>query len=151
MREEVGRVGDAPVSIPVSTGCGRSITRSFQPMWGTLSRRSAGAMRTTSPPIQPKPGVSRYSSPRVAIICMPMQMPRKGRACTVTASSIASNSPVARESAARQAGKAPSPGRTMRSARTASSGREETRTRPAPVSAAIRWKAFSAEWRLPDS
>ena len=37
-------------------------------------------MRTTSPPIQPKPATSSYSRPHSASICMPTQMPRKGRA-----------------------------------------------------------------------
>ena len=62
-------------------GAARSITRSFQPMCGTFSARSAGSIRTTSPAIQPKPGTSSYSCPRVASICMPTQMPRKGRPC----------------------------------------------------------------------
>jgi hypothetical protein len=52
-------------------------------------------------------------------------------------------------SASRQAGKAPSPGSTIRSARATSSAREETRISPPPTSAAMRWKAFSAECRLP--
>ncbi len=41
-------------------------------------------------------------------------------------------------SARRQAGKAPSPGSTMRSARATSSGRAVTRTSPPPTSAAMR-------------
>ena len=43
------------------------------------------------------------------------------------------------------AAKAPSPGKTMRSARAISSGRELTSTSPASASRAMRWKAFSAE------
>src|SRR3990167_7345046 len=54
---------------------------------------------------------------------MPTQMPRKGRARMVTASSIASNSPPNAPKARRQDGKAPSPGSTIRSARATSSGR----------------------------
>ena len=62
---------------------------------------------------------------------------------------VAATRPSVPASARRQAGKAPSPGSTMRSARATSSGREVTRTSPPPTSAAMRWKAFSAEWRLP--
>src|SRR3989338_6573828 len=56
---------------------------------------------------------------------MPTQMPRKGRARMVTASSIASNSPPNAPKARRQDGKAPSPGSTIRSARATSSDRKE--------------------------
>ena len=74
-----------------------------------------------SNPSQPKPSVGVYSSPSRAMSCMPTQMPRNGRALISTASTIAANAPEARNAAA-QAGKAPSPGRTSRSAPAITSG-----------------------------
>ena len=60
---------------------------------GTFSAGSEGAIASTVPRIQSKPAVSSYSSPRVASICIPMQIPIKGRAWVITASSMASNTP----------------------------------------------------------
>ena len=39
---------------------------------------SDGAIRSTSPDIQPRPDVTRYSRPRSAINCMPTQIPKNG-------------------------------------------------------------------------
>ena len=36
-----------------------------------------GTMRSTSPAIHPRPGVTLYSRPRSAINCIPTQMPKK--------------------------------------------------------------------------
>ena len=118
-------------------------------MCGTGRVGSEGAIFSTLPSIQPRPGVGSYSSPSRAIICMPTQMPRKGWPRTSTASRSASSSPGISASALRQAGKAPSPGSTMRVAFATASGSAVTVTAPAPVSAAIRSKAFWAECRFP--
>ena len=51
---------------------------------------------------------------------------------------------------ARQSAKAPTPGSTMReAARTGAGSAVTTIGPPRPVSAAMRWKLFSAECRLP--
>ena len=118
-------------------------------MCGTFSPGSAGAMRTTSPGIQPKPAVSPCSRPRLAIICWPTQMPRNGAPPRIARSSIAAKRPGMARSPARQSAKAPTPGSTIRSAARTASGSPETATGPAPVSPAMRWKLFSAECRLP--
>ena len=44
------------------------------PPWAVVP----GSMRTTSPWIQSSPEWMPYSTPRVAMSCMPTQMPRKG-------------------------------------------------------------------------
>jgi hypothetical protein len=106
-------------------------------------------IRQISPGIQPKPGVSLYSWPVVASICMPTQIPRKGTARVSTASVTASAMPDRPNNWSRQWGKAPSPGSTTRSARRTASGSEVTMTSPAPTSRAMRSKAFCAECRLP--
>jgi hypothetical protein len=67
----------------------------------------------------------------------------------MTRSSMASKRPGRARRPARQSAKAPTPGRTMREARRMVSGSAETATGAAPVSSAMRWKLFRAEWRLP--
>ena len=59
---------------------------------------------------------------RVARSCMPTQMPKNGRAFRSSASLIASTMPSTASRLRRQSAKAPSPGRTMRSARATTSG-----------------------------
>ena len=51
---------------------------SFQPICGILSAGSDGVSFATSPAIQPSPAMVSNSRPRVAISCMPTQMPRNG-------------------------------------------------------------------------
>ena len=55
-------------------------------MWGIFSPGRFGEIWATSPPIQPRPATTSCSSPRVAINCMPTQMPRNGRPRRRTAS-----------------------------------------------------------------
>src|SRR5438105_3934528 len=49
-------------------------------MWGIFRFSSRGVIFSTSPAIQLKPSVVTCSLPRVAINCMPTQMPKNGRA-----------------------------------------------------------------------
>ena len=77
---------------------------------------SAGVMRSTSPGIQPSPGVTTYSRPRSAMSCMPTQMPRNGRPCAITLSLSASTMPGTASRPRRQSANAPTPGSTTRSA-----------------------------------
>ena len=56
------------------------------------------------------------TSPRSAINCMPTQIPRNGRPLSVTASLSASRIPGKRPRPAMQSAKAPTPGKTIRSA-----------------------------------
>ncbi len=51
----------------------------FQPMCGIFRLGSLGRIGATSPAIQSRPATISCSSPRVAINCMPTQMPRNGR------------------------------------------------------------------------
>ncbi len=86
-------------------------------MCGIFRFSSRGEIFSTSPAIQLKPSVVTCSLPRVAISCMPTQMPKNGRALTRTASVIASSMPSSASRPRRQSAKAPTPGSTMRSAR----------------------------------
>ena len=80
-------------------------------------------MRSTSPAIQPRPGVTSYSRPRSAINCMPTQMPKNGRPLLAHALLRARRScRGCASSPRRQSAKAPTPGSTTRSARATSSG-----------------------------
>ena len=95
-------------------------------MCGIFRFSSRGAIFSTSPAIQLKPSVVTCSLPRVAINCMPTQMPKNGRALTRTASVIASSMPSSESRPRRQSAKAPTPGSTMRSARNTASGSRVT-------------------------
>ncbi len=65
-------------------------------MCGIFRFSSRGVIFSTSPAIQLKPSVVTCSLPRVAINCMPTQMPKNGRAFLRTASVIASTMPSTR-------------------------------------------------------
>lgn len=96
-----------------------------------------------------KTGVGSNSRPRVASICMPMQIPRKGTARRVTASSIASNRPVKRCSAAFAGGK----GAVARQHDAVGAGHHiglaGDHHRASPGLAGHALEAFCAECRLP--
>ena len=119
-------------------------------MCGILRAGSAGSMRRTSPGIQPRPGVSPNSSPRVASSCMPTQMPRNGAPRCVPLRVIASITPGTRLEAA-HAGRE---GADARQHHAVGAGDRlgiggDARSRSAPA-AATALSAFSAERRLPD-
>ena len=88
---------------------------------------SSGTIMVTSPSIQPKPSCVPFSRPRLAMSCMPTQMPRNGTPAPITRSSSVSRMPVTASNPARQSAKAPTPGRTMRSALRTFSGSSVTR------------------------
>ena len=71
--------------MPSNSGCGRCALSVFQPICGIFRVGSDGAIRSTSPGIQPSPGITSYSRPRSAMSCMPTQIPRNGRARTAHA------------------------------------------------------------------
>ena len=116
----------------------------FQPMCGTFSAGSEGATARTSPGMRSRPGLTPCSTPRVARSCMPTHMPRKGRPRRSTTSAIASTMPGTESRLRRQSAKAPSPGRTMRSACATSSGSDVIITTDLrlPAAAIMRSKAF---------
>jgi hypothetical protein len=145
-RQPVGGV-DRPEMIAVDE---IGVARSFQPICG-IFRPGAGAIGTTSPAIQSSPWWSPCSRPTLAISCMPTQMPRKGRPASRTTRVSASTMPGTSYRPRRQSAKAPTPGRTMRSARATSAGSAETRTAvPGAASPAARSSALAAERRLPE-
>ena len=124
-------------------------------MCGTLARRApepiSGVSGRTSPSIQSRPAVSPNSSPRLAISCMPTQIPRNVAPRARTASPMASITPGRARRARLPAAKAPTPGSTTCSARAIVSGSSVATTRAAPPSrSAARRRAFSAEGRLPE-
>ena len=123
----------------------------FQPMCGIFRFSSRGVIFSTSPAIQLKPSVVTCSLPRVAISCMPTQMPKNGRALERTASVIASSMPSTASRPLRQSAKAPTPGSTMRSARNTASGSRVTMIFGGfSMLRAARSNAFAAECRLPE-
>ena len=63
----------------------------FQPICGIFSVGSDGVISTTSPLIQPRPLVTVFSRPRSAINWVPTQMPKNGRAFSITVSSMRFN------------------------------------------------------------
>jgi hypothetical protein len=82
---------------------------------------------------------------------MPTQMPRNGRPRAITISSSVSIMPGMAPRPRRQSAKAPTPGRTIRSASRSACGSEVTiMLWPVPRAWAARSKAFLAECRLPD-
>ena len=110
-----GRLG--PVSMPSSSGCSRWAWSVFQPICGILSAGVVGLDRRSRRPGSSRaPAVVSYSRPRLAMSCMPTQMPRNGRPLPRTASVSASTMPGTASSPRRQSAKAPTPGSTMRSA-----------------------------------
>ena len=125
------------------------IIRSFQPICGTFILGLLGWMRRILPLTQSNPIVVIYSWPKLAIICIPTQIPKNGLLWISTASNNASNRPVLSISAVLQAGKAPSPGKTIRSAFRSKFGSLVTITSSFGRSVAIRSKAFCAECRFP--
>ena len=105
-------------SSPTSNGCAAASFESrSSPYAGSLRSGSRGSIATTSPPIQPRPSIVSNSRPRSAISCMPTQMPRNGRPRT---NHCLLRAPLRgrgrRRGPRRQSAKAPTPGRTMRSA-----------------------------------
>ena len=88
------------------------------PCAGSSGRGRRASIRTTSPrdPAEAR-RLADARSPRLAIICMPTQIPRNGAPSAIARRSIASNSPARAISPARQSAKAPTPGSTIRSAR----------------------------------
>ena len=115
------------------------------PYAGSSARDRPARSASTSPAIQPRPGVVSYSRPRLAISCMPTQMPRNGRPLRRTASvKRLDHAGHARRGRARQSANAPTPGSTMRSAARdrVGIGGDDDRPRRAPASRAARSKAL---------
>ena len=61
--EAMHEIGMAPGAMPFSRACSCSILSSFQPMWGIFRSGSSGVIFTTSPAIQPRPGVTAELHP----------------------------------------------------------------------------------------
>ena len=109
-------------------------------------------MRTTSPAIQSSPAWTPYSTPRVAMSCMPTQMPRNGLPRSIT--SRCSDLDHARHAV--EAGAAVGEGADARQhdavgrGDLARVGGDQHARRRVPASRAARSKALAAERRLPE-
>ena len=113
----IGELVGSSATAGSSAGAGSSATGSGAGGGSSMivSRR-AGSMRTTSPGIQSKPSLTSCSRPRLAMSCMPTQIPRNGLARRTTSSSRVSHMPAMANNPSRQSLNAPTPGRTTRSA-----------------------------------
>lgn len=70
-------VAEHKMAVVLLDGC-RGNARSFQPICGIFRDGSSVCIGTTSPSIQFNPAWAPCSRPRVAMSCIPTQIPRKG-------------------------------------------------------------------------